>query len=320
MVVGKAYLTVSDLQKTQELILDVGGQWTIGREPGNAFVFDDHSMSRRHGVIQPMQAGTYYFIDLGSRNGSTINGRRVTGSAELHDGDSLVCGRTEMVFHCPAIENVQSESQLAAQTHILYTRRLITVLVVDIRDFTPLTRQLDESMLAQLIGTWFRESGLIVRRYGCSGDKYIGDAVMAVWTHPTESPKADEMRRVLQALADLQTLTSGLHQQFPLPAPLRIGAGINTGLSVMGNTGAQDNPEFSPLGDSVNAAFRLETATKGSGLDLALGKATFECFSGMGNPQQYFEKRVVQLKGYDHGVEAWLASFANLDAYLRTSA
>jgi adenylate cyclase len=202
----------------------------------------------------------------------------------------------------------------------LYTRRLITVLVVDIRDFTPLTRQLDESVLAQLIGTWFRESGLIVRRYGCSGDKYIGDAVMAVWTHTTEAPKPDEMRRVLQALADLQTLTSGLHQQFPLPAPLRIGAGINTGLSVMGNTGAQDNPEFSPLGDSVNAAFRLETATKGSGLDLALGKATFECFSSTGDPQQFFEKRVVQLKGYDHGVEAWLASFASLEAYLRNSA
>lgn len=316
---GRVYLDVSTPQETQELDLNQGGYWTIGRGSDNSFVFADNAMSRRHAVIQQMQAGTYYFIDLGSRNGSAINGRRVTIPLELHDGDSLVCGQTEMIFHRSAVETVPAQPKPDAETHVLYARRLITVLVVDIRDFTPLTRQLDESILAQAIGTWFREAGTIVRRYGCSGDKYIGDAVMAVWTHQAGGAKPQEMRRVLAALVDLRSLTASLHQKFPLPAPVRIGAGINTGISMTGNTGAQDNPEFSPLGDNVNTAFRPETATKGSGLDVALGKMTFECLAGTPDAQLYFEKRAVELKGYDQAVEAWLTSFANLEAYLKSS-
>jgi len=312
------YLNVATPQQSQELDLSAGGYWTIGRGSDNSFVFDDNAMSRRHAVIQQMQAGAYYFIDLGSRNGSSINGRRVTTPLRLRDGDSLLCGQTEMVFHSSAVEQSSSRAQPSRETLILYSRRLITVMVVDIRDFTPLTRQLDESILAQAIGTWFRESGTIVRRLGCSGDKYISDAVMAVWTHQTMNPEPQEMRRVLEALVAIRTLTNTLHQQFPLPAPVRIGAGINTGMSMIGNTGAQDNPEFSPLGDNVNAAFRLETATKGSGLDVALGSVTFKYLGVSAAAHGYFEKRAVALKGYEDAVDAWLTTFQNLEAYLKT--
>ncbi|HKW98851.1 MAG TPA: adenylate/guanylate cyclase domain-containing protein [Bryobacteraceae bacterium] len=315
---AEVYLAVPTPQEMHKLNLNGGGYWTIGRDADNSFVFNDQSMSRRHAVIQQMQAGKYFFIDLGSRNGSMINGRRVTVPLEMQDGDSLVCGQTEMIFHCPASEP-ESERAQSAATNILYARRVITVLVVDIRDFTRLTQQLDPGVLAQAIGTWFREAGQIIRRHCSSGGKYIGDAVMAVWTHPTETPEPSEMRRILQALADIRSLTAGLHQQFPLPGPVRIGAGINTGLSIVGNTGGLDSPEFSPLGDNVNAAFRLETATKGVGVDIALGKMTFDCLGADPDPQQYFEKRAVQLKGYDHAVEAWLTSFESLEAYLKNS-
>ena len=318
---GRAYVAVTTPQGSNEVSLDTGNYWTIGRGSDNILVFDDNAMSRRHAVIQRMDGGDFYFIDLGSRNGSSINGRRVTIPVALHDGDSMVCGQSELVFHNTVVApEGPKPSQISAPgsaTRVLYARTMITVLVVDIRDFTPLTRQVDENILAQAIGTWFRESGVIVKRYGSWGDKYIGDAVMAVWTHGAAGPQQSDICQILQALSEIQRVTSGLHEKFPLPHPIRVGAGINTGPSMIGNTGGQDTPEFSPLGDNVNAAFRLETATKKSGMDIALGHTTYDYLSSAPGIQQYFEKRSVELKGYEQLMEAWFTSYAKLEEFLR---
>jgi adenylate cyclase len=190
-------------------------------------------------------------------------------------------------------------------------------LVVDIRDFTVLARQIDEALLAQSIGNWFRELGSIFRRCGCATEKYIGDAAMAVWVHEGTIPDHGEIRHVLATLLEIHRFTAGLHQQFSLPSPLRIGAGINSGLCIMGNSGPQDNPDFSPLGDSVNAAFRLESATKNSGFDVALGRLTFASLrSGSPDAAKYFDKRIVDLKGYERQVEVWLTSYSGLEDFL----
>jgi adenylate cyclase len=90
-------------------------------------------------------------------------------------------------------------------------------------------------------------------------------------------------------------------------------------MSVLGNTGAEGNPEFSPLGDSVNVAFRLESATKGSGFDVALGQKTFTCLRDIPGAQSFFEMRQVALKGYKDPVEAWLTSFESLERFLENS-
>lgn len=315
----ETYLVVQAAEKIRQLHLDDGNSWTIGRGAENTFTFEDNAMSRRHAVIQRMDASKFYFIDLGSRNGSLVNGRRVTSPLELHDGDSLVCGGTQLIFHSSsAAQAVEApQAKVSAATHILYARCFVTTLVVDIRDFTPLTRRLSEEILAQVIGTWFREVDAIVRHRGSSGDKFIGDAVMAVWTHQTDRPAPDEIWQVLEAVHEIQQLTAGLQAQFRLAAPVRIGAGINTGVSIVGNVGAQDNPEFSPLGDNVIAAFRLEAATKRYGHDIALGKTTFECLRSSADLTQFFENRPVELKGYEDVVDSWLTSFANLENILR---
>jgi adenylate cyclase len=325
---AKFKLVASFDDRTQELSLDAGSSWSIGRSADNTLVCEDKAVSRRHAVVQQLQPGKFYFIDLGSRNGSSVNGRRITMPLELRDGDTVTCGGTRLTFHDRS-EGSAAEAPVETDgaTVVLYSRRVITVLVVDIRDFTPLTQKLDEAVLAQTIGTWFRQSGTILRHHGASGDKYIGDAVMAVWTHSSENPTAAQIYPILQALSEIEAFTRTLHQQFPLPAPMRVGAGINTGLSIVSNTGPQENPDFSPLGDTVNAAFRLETATKKSGFDLALGRTTMECLNGQAGPsphsaqnwEHHFEKKSVELKGYDKAVEAWFTSFDKLQDFLRLS-
>lgn len=314
---GKFYLEAASGGRTRELPLNSGNSWTIGRAVENTLIFEDKAMSRRHGVIQQLQPGKFYFIDLGSSNGSSVNGRRVTVPLELRDGDSMQCGGTRLTFRdrsggTAAASPVETDGA----TVVLYSRHLISVLVVDIRDFTPLTRKLDEAILAQTIGTWFRQTGTILRRHGASGDKYIGDAVMAVWTHANETPTAAEIYPILKALSEIEAFTRTLHEQFPLPSPMRVGAGINTGISIVSNTGPQENPDFSPLGDTVNATFRLETATKHSGFDVALGRFTMESLAGGSDIPLNFQKKSVELKGYDHPVEAWFTSFDELQSFL----
>jgi adenylate cyclase len=200
---------------------------------------------------------------------------------------------------------------------------LISVLVVDIRNFTGLTRQLDEKILSELIGTWFRHAGDIIREYGSWVDKYIGDAVMAIWIHGTQGVNDDEMLRVFRALSALHKMTTDLYNHYPLPFPLRVGAGINTGFAMVGNTGSGDRPDYTALGDTVNAAFRLETSTKQIGLDVAVGETTYKhLLSAIGteNSAQLFKQYSVQLKGYDTPTITYACSFADLDLFLQMKA
>lgn len=181
-------------------------------------------------MLQRMETGEFYLIDLGSRNGSFVNGRRVSVPVTLQNGDRLTFGQTELEFYAPdVIPSIEaggiSDSQEFTATATLHVRRLISVLVVDIRNFTVMTRQIDEKVLSEVIGTWFRCAGDIIREYGSWVDKYIGDAVMAVWIHGAQGVSHEEMIRIAHALDSLHKMTSKLHERYPLPFPLRIGAG-----------------------------------------------------------------------------------------------
>lgn len=300
--------------------LSNGNCWTIGRADTNTFVFDDPRMSKRHAVVIQIEPGKFCLIDLGSANGSRLNGRQITKLAELRHGDSILLGETVLEFRNPDFRKPgrprNESAAISGPRTDCYNRRLITVLVVDIRDFTELTRRIEESVLARTMSAWCREIGLIFRRSGCAMEKYIGDAAMAVWIHEGQIPSEGQMLQLLSTLLEIQQLTANLQQQFSLPSPLRIGAGINTGLGIMGNRGSEESPDFSPLGDSVNAAFRLESCTKNSGFDVAMGRLSFECLSGASNIGKHFEKRLLELKGYEERAEVWLTSYGKLRDFL----
>jgi adenylate cyclase len=295
--------------------------WTIGRSDDNNFVLPDRWISRNHAMLQCMETGEFYLIDLGSRNGSFVNGRRVSVPVTLQNADHLTFGQTELEFYCPSTDHLVDpsmgmDSKEFTATATLHVRRLISVLVVDIRDFTGLTRQLDEKILSEVIGTWFRHAGEIIREYGSWVDKYIGDAVMAVWIHGTQGVNNDEMLRIFRALSALHKMTNDLYDQYPLPFPLRIGAGVNTGFAMVGNTGSGDRPDYTALGDTVNAAFRLESATKQIGLDVALGETTYNHLPMLAATEALFKEHTVHLKGYDAPTVTHACSFGDLDRFL----
>ena len=76
-----------------------GQTWAIGRGEGCAVHLESRAVSRLHALIQHRESGDYFLVDLGSRNGSFINGRRVSERAQLRDNDHLVFAEQELVFH-----------------------------------------------------------------------------------------------------------------------------------------------------------------------------------------------------------------------------
>jgi adenylate cyclase len=290
-----------------------GQSWAIGRGEGCAVLLDSRSVSRLHALIQRKDAGDFSLVDLGSRNGSFVNARRVSIPVALKDHDLLLFGDQELTFRSSAVANAGEDAEINTRnmpTSILHTHSLTTIMVVDIRDFTPLARTVPEGLLSQVIGTWFLRSGQITQRLGSWAQKYIGDAVMAVWVHNQAEPLKPDLMRVLRAVSEIDQATAEIGRTLPLPAPLRIGAGLNTGPAIVGGT------EYTALGDTVNAAFRLEAATKQIGLGVALGERTFlELGLAEGSP---FTRRGVELKGYEGPSAAWGTSFESLDEFLRT--
>lgn len=317
------YLNVHGESGSYKLSLVGNSYWTIGRGSDNAIVLPDQWMSRNHAMLQSMGARELYLIDLGSHNGSFVNGRRVSVPMSLKHGDKLTFGQTNVEFYNPDAVRLSTATQGLSEapvTALLHVRRLISVLVVDIRNFTGLTRSLDERLLSEVVGTWFRKAGDIIRANGSWVDKYIGDAVMAVWIHGgTQDVSQQDLQQPFQAIHQLNEMTQKLHLVYPLPFPLKIGAGLNTGYGMVGNTGSSDRPDYTALGDTVNAAFRLETCTKQIGLDIAVGATTYQYMQEWQSEDLPLRQFTVQLKGYVNPKPAYACSFPELKTFLETN-
>ncbi|CAO5064528.1 Adenylate cyclase [Microcystis aeruginosa] len=293
--------------------------WTIGRSKDNDIVIKDHCISRNHAILQSTETGDFYLIDLGSRNGTFVNGRRVGIPVTIHSKEQITFGKTEVQFYRPAPTNVGKQPrnlEWDTLTSVLHERRLTSVMVVDMRNFTALTRQLDEKVLSSLIGNWFRHAGNIIRSSGSWVDKYIGDAIMAIWFHGQQEVNQDDILQIFRAITQLHNMTCTLSAQYPLPFPLRIGAGVNTGYAMVGNTGSGEHPDYTAIGDTVNAAFRLESATKEMGKDLAIGATTYSYLIGLPHLQQVFAQHTVSLKGYHDSTITYGTTFDDLDSFL----
>lgn len=141
-------------------------------------------------------------------------------------------------------------------------RKKVTVLMSDIRDFTPMTEASDPEEVVAMLNEYFSRMIDVIFRYEGTLDKFIGDAIMAVFGTPVahaDDPlravlAAVEMRRALRAFNDAR-LRSG-------KMPIEIGIGISNGEAVAGAIGSEERLEFTVIGDTVNTAARLEGLTK----------------------------------------------------------
>jgi adenylate cyclase len=152
----------------------------------------------------------------------------------------------------------------------------VTILFTDIRSFTTLSERMDPQQLVGLLNEYFTEMVGIVMDEDGVVDKYIGDAIMAVFGAPVPKPEdavnavraAVHMRKALRHLND-RLAERGI-------SPLRTGIGIHTGPVVAGNIGSERRMEYTVIGDAVNLASRLESNTKELGVNVLISEDTYE--------------------------------------------
>jgi adenylate cyclase len=287
---------------------------SIGRNPQCTVVLtDDPMVSRKHALIQRESSGDFYLSDLGSRNGTTRNGVPVTSPVPLQDGDSFTIGSHRFVFHRPVDRSV-ADDQLDDPTDILVVERKITILVMDIRNYTVLARELGEGRTTEIMNRLFHESGSLLKEKGSWAQKYIGDAVMAFWVHGDEGGTPREIVAIFESLGELTALVARLNQEFDLPRPLAFGVGINSGTAVTGNMGSAGLADHTAMGDAVNKAFRLESASKEVGREIVIGRSTYELIIVPDAVRSSFTTHSVELKGYDEPEEVYALRLADLPA------
>lgn len=152
-------------------------------------------------------------------------------------------------------------------------RRELTVLFSDIRDFTGVAEQLSPEELVALLNLYLTPMTDEVLARGGYLDKYIGDAVMAVYGAPV--PKADHAARALATALAMHEALARLEPALRARGlALKIGVGVNTGEMVVGNMGSRERFDYTVVGDAVNLASRLEGLTKVYGVYCLVGPQT----------------------------------------------
>ena len=158
------------------------------------------------------------------------------------------------------------------------TRKDVAVLLSDVRGFTKLAERADPAILVRDLNEYLGGMVEIVFSHAGTLDKFIGDAVLAVWgTVNTAGPRRDAARAVSAAL-DMLAAAARLRAEWLARGgtDLALGIGIHCGPAIFGNIGSELKMEPTVIGDTVNLASRLESLTKRFGVPLLVSDAVVE--------------------------------------------
>jgi adenylate cyclase len=182
----------------------------------------------------------------------------------------------------------------------------VTVLFSDIRNFTTISERLNPRQVVEMLNAYLSRACESIQNQGGTVDKFIGDAIMAVFGSPI--PYEDHAQRALRAALAIRETADGfrswMHEHFvniALPE-FEIGIGIHTGEAVIGNIGSPKRMEFTAIGDVVNTASRLEGLNKEFGWTIVASSATIHA---AGSDVLTGRKEKVILKGREEEIEVF---------------
>jgi len=171
-----------------------------------------------------------------------------------------------------------SESQSAALG--VPEEKEVSILFADIVGFTSMSEKMSPAAVALLLNDYLSRMTDIIFKYDGTLDKYIGDAIMAVYGAPLEM--ADHAARAIKSGLEMQARLAEFNSERKEGPHLRIRIGINSGRAVAGEIGSINKKEYTVLGDVVNTASRLESSVAKPGM-VVIGENTHEMVKGQFN-------------------------------------
>jgi class 3 adenylate cyclase len=298
-----AFLVIE--QPGQEpLRVELGNTTGIGRSSANQISLrDDSSVSRQHALIRRQGECEYSLIDLGSANGTCLNGKLLLGPTILRDGDLICVGDVTLRFEFKGAvpEEVSPEQTVSERTLMAVRMSTMVILVCDIRRFTRIGELLLPDELSRFLGSWFRQASDEITSRGGIVDKFIGDAVMAYW--PVDLQKPDEAAdSAVAAAAAIHALARTVEVPGRPDFKFGVGVGLNLGLVSSGNIGTQSQRDTTIMGDAVTLAFRLESVCKVKGMPIVAGA---EIAKMLASRHTFVPLGKVKLKGKTKSPEAF---------------
>lgn len=145
-------------------------------------------------------------------------------------------------------------------------KRRCTFLFTDVRGFTALSETLSPEEVTTIMNKALTIQSNAVQKHGGMVDKYIGDAMMAIFNAPMDLLHHE--RIAVECAKEIQ------ENIIKANIGVEIGVGVNTGEAVIGNMGSDTRFDYSAIGDAVNTAARLESATKEAGVNILIGEET----------------------------------------------
>ena len=145
-------------------------------------------------------------------------------------------------------------------------RKYCTMLFTDVRGFTNLSEQLEPEQVTELMNKTLTIQANAVKKYGGMVDKYIGDAMMAIFNAPIDLDMHED-RAILTAIEIKEKMEEA-------DLGIEIGIGINSGIVMLGNCGSEDRFDYTAIGADVNLAARCESSCKTVGKDIVIAKNT----------------------------------------------
>lgn len=163
------------------------------------------------------------------------------------------------------------------------TKRIITVLFADIKNFTGICEKESPEIVVNILNKFFTEMVNAIHTHYGLVDKFIGDAIMAIWGSPKVLEPKEQATYAAKCALAMQSAIKSLNQLLKrsgFTETLAIRIGINTAEAVTGNVGSPERMQFSAIGDGVNVAARLEAVNKVYGTDILLSNITANLILG----------------------------------------
>lgn len=178
----------------------------------------------------------------------------------------------------------------------------VTVLFADIRGFTSMSEKLSADEVSVILNEYFTEIEPIVSKYNGVINKFIGDAVMAIFGAPIEDE--NHPKNAVRCACDMLTKVDELQEKWLKEGKpkIEIGIGINTGEAFVGNIGSEKRMEYTVIGDMVNLASRIEGNNKIYKTNLLISSSTFDYVRGIVDTIKISN---VKIRGKEHSLDLY---------------